>query len=446
MTDPKVLEQLDLITGASARVRELLAPPPAPTTPYPLLRNDRRLAPKPALPPMGPAGYTWRDPEFGTSILRVTDGSMGGSSHRVASNAHVAVWNRASDTFWTTNAGGSQKLWRFDPIRFTCVGAGDPRSQTEGTFSRSDPDTYYTIYGPETRTIRRHSVKNGLVTDVVDLDAVIPGLKDPRTYVGNILAAGVPEDLAILCGGQGQDDHYLVLLYAPTTGTWFVLDSRKRFNCNLHGISRDLTGRYVFLYPRTGDIAHAGQVIIWDTLVDRTTVPTRSTGHDTLGFGVWINTSESPSKPYDGLQWARRDIATPSTILDLIPTQLTPSLKCADHPNWMNAQPGVLLPFITATYRNVKEAADALVPPRAWDDEILLVSSTGDGDVRRVAHHRSQVVSEIDPTKLEFWAEPMIHIAPDGNHAVFHSNMELGLGLEPGLKSHRQDVFLVKLR
>lgn len=445
MADP-ILDQLDIIDAASAKIRAgLIGPPPAP--PY-TARTDRAILAREPFRPWGAAGSTQASDVYHNVVLRVTDDTLAeGRSWRVSSNAHTAGWNATSEVCFAMNAGGGCALFRYDAKPLNARLIGEPYSTGEPSFSRLDPDVLYTTGGAEGRTIRRYSLLTKAFTDVVDLDTLTPGLRNPRTYVHSLQVGGDPETLCVLYGGTIQDDDYLVLLWRSATAQAEIINSRTRFGCNLHGAMLDRTARFLLLYPRTADIALAGQVIVIDRQTGVATKAPRAGGHDAVGFGRWINQAESYSQPYDGAQWQARSLSTLSLFSDLIPTQLTPPVKLSDHPTWNNCTPANAEPFFTGLYRNAPEPGDPLVPRRAWEDEIIGVDATGVGLVYRFGQHGSIVLDEVDPSKLNFWAQPIANVSPDGNKIIWTSNQNRSLGAEfrEPLR-FRQDVFLMKLR
>ena len=118
----------------------------------------------------------------------------------------------------------------------------------------------------------------------------------------------------------------------------------------------------------------------------------------------------------------------------------------SDHLSWNNAQPNVLVPVFSATYRVGNEP----VAWRAWDDEVIgIQTNTAPGTgatVWRFAHHRSDVASDTNPLVLSFWYTPRPNVSPDGRWIIFTSNWEKTLGSDPGDKTYREDVFLVQLQ
>jgi hypothetical protein len=68
--------------------------------------------------------------------------------------------------------------------------------------------------------------------------------------------------------------------------------------------------------------------------------------------------------------------------------------------------------------------------------------------VWRFAHHRSIVAGDLDPMEISFWNTPRANVSPDGRWALFTSNWDKTLGIDPRNDpdgKYRQDVFLVQL-
>jgi hypothetical protein len=154
-------------------------------------------------------------------------------------------------------------------------------------------------------------------------------------------------------------------------------------------------------------------------------------GHDAHGYGVMVNMDGGDAQPWDAAQWQFRTLADPLKASGLIDPLLTPKeVYLDDHSSWNCARPDALVPFVSSTFRT--QVTD--VPWRAWDDEIVAIVG---GTVSRFCHHRSALGG--------FWDQPLLNVSPDGRFAIFHTNWEKTLGLDPdGVP--RQDVFLVALR
>lgn len=401
----------------------------APEPPY-TARTDREPAPKPALPMLGAAGFTFADPTFGSRMLRVTDGvSVPGRSWTVPSSTLTAAWSADSKAFYIWGAGGPQ-LVRFNHDTFACEAVITPYSQCEPCFSRHDPTILYGAGGPSARVIKRYDVVTHAETVLLDLDTLGYPLVEPRTYVGGIYAGGSPEKIVVFYGGQSQGGHYLVTVMQPDGTVIETIDTQK-LGFLLHSSGCDLSGRFVTLYPNNAKPAPA---YVWDLEAHTVTAETvAATGHGALGFGVQTNMDVS-SGPNDSAQWQRRSLLDLDHPVNLIPDVLRPaSGGLVDHQSWNNAKADTQVPVLSSVFRN--RAGD---PHRAWDDEIIAVSTDGSGTVYRFAHHRHDVN---EPR----WSQPIAHVSPDGKYAIFTSNWEKTLGLETTEGGHRNDVLLVAL-
>ncbi len=460
-------------------------PPPPPAPPAPLVSTtpagapsqysaitDRVAYPKPPLPQLGPAGYAFNDPTFGSRILRVTDGAtrpgLLNRSFRVPSNAHLAAWNATSTHFFVISNDGTIIPYNFDASTMTASRVQPSSSGNGGLtlpfyvepqFSLVNPDVIYGVGGSNNRTVSAFNFATGVATTLINLDNIVPGLAN--TYVGGIMTGGVPsETLMTFFGGGGQDYHYYVL-WAPLDGSPSKLmntaastingvPTTTTLNFHLHATQIDKSGRYVFLYPSGADIVaprNAAQVYIWDTATDAITPLTQTmhpAGHDAAGFGVWLNQDCCSSSTWDAAQWQFRSLASLWQTNDLISPVLQPKeVYLADHTTWNNTQPDRLVPVISSTYRYGPNTTDW----RAWDDEIIGIDTTngGGGTVWRFAHHRSDIRSDSNPSVPYFWYEPIANISPDGRWVLFTSNWEKTLGTDAAEGTARQDVFLVQL-
>ena len=434
--------------------------------------TDRGPRPKPALIKVGQAGFSFNDPAFGSRIWRVTDRStLPGStdrSFRTPSATHQNAWSADSSYFYVISTNGSVVPFAFD--------------RNSGGFGRLDTLQFYiepqfsfvndsVIYGTvngsgaSLRTVDEYDFGSQQYKRLVDLDALVPGLSG--TYVGGLASsAGPVERIMAFFGGGSQDRHRYVVVFdyanpqrrrlLDTVNS--TLDGRAAavtLKFNLHHATIDRSGRFVMLYPSSGDLAApraAAQIYTWDTLSDTITpmpvLTARSAGHDAFGYGVGVNQDCCTSTSWDAAQWQIRSLTTPLVSRDLIAPIITPKeVYLADHPTWNNARRDRLVPFITATYRYSANSGEW----RAWDDEILAVQTDiGDegAEVTRLAHHRSDVRNDDAPQSVSFWYLPRANVSRDGRWVLFTSNWEKTLGTDPKAAAGeraRQDVFLLQL-
>ena len=435
---------------------------------------DRNAYPKPAVPLLGAAGYSFNDGTFGSKILRVTDGNtrpgLTNRSFRVPSNAHLAAWNASSTAFYVLSNDGTIIPYAFEPATMT-ASRMQPATAANGgltlafyvepQFSLANPNVIYgAVSGANNRTIAQYDFSTGVYSTIVDLDTIVGGLAG--TYVGGVMTGGTTaEKLLTFFGGASQDGHfYAMLAPANNPAARKILNTMAStingaatnvtLNFKLHSMMIDKSGRFVFLYPTGADIAaprSAAQVYVWDTDTDTVTAITSSlhnSGHDAAGHGYWINQDCCSSSSWDAAQWQFRSLTDVTRTSDLIsPVLATKEVYLADHTSWMNARPDVLVPVISSTYRFGANTAAW----RAWDDEIIGIDTTGGigGIVYRFAHHRSNVGSDADPAQPYFWYQPIPNVSPDGKWVLFTSNWEKTLGKDASEGTFRQDVFVVQL-
>ena len=438
--------------------------------------TDRGPRPKPALIHLGAAGFSFNDPAFGSRIWRVTDPATErddpGVSYRTPSGTHQNAWSADGTIFYAGATDGSIVPFSLDRSTGTTTALDPLRFYTEPQFSYVQPRLIYgsrNDAGATLRTIDQYDFSTGKYTELIDLDKLAANLQG--TYVGGIASsAGATEWILVFFGGASQDLHHDLVIFDrahPDTRhlldtTASTLDGRATstpLGFHLHHATIDRSGRYVMLYPAGTDLApprSAAQVYVWaletNTFTPLPIATTHSGGHDAFGYGVEVNQDccASPSLTWDAAQWERRSLAAPLAPTDIIvPTMQQPAeVYLADHPSWNNAQPDVLVPFITATYRY----GNNTVAWRPWDDEILAVETDlrGEGaEVWRFAHHRSDVRDDNNPSAIGFWYTPRPNVSMDGRWVLFTSNWEKTLGTDPkgapGEKA-RQDVFLLQLR
>jgi len=461
---------VDRNAGATADAAAAGTSDTAPTA-YSAL-TDRVTREKPPLPQLGAAGFTFRDPSFGSRLMRVTDArtrpGVVNRSFRVPSNAHLAAWSADSKKFYVLSDDGASIPYTFDPSTMTASrlqpvstdnGGMTMQFYGEPQFSVGNPSVMYGVLsGGNNHTIGKYDFITNTYATVVDLETFVGGLAG--TYIGGLLTGGpTAEKLVTFFGGPQQDAHFYVM-WSPVANAAArkLINTRNStvngaattttLNFNIHSVSIDKSGRYVLIYPTTPDLGaprYAAHVYVWDTQTDAIVpMTTNNGGHDAVWYGYSVNHDCCTSSTWDGMQFQFRYLANPGATADLISPVLTPKeIYIDDHTTWNNARPDALVPVISSTYRYGTNTAAW----RAWDDEIIGIDTTGGigGVVYRFAHHRSDSGSDADPTTPYFWYEPIANVSPDGRWVLFTSNWEKTLGRDSAEGTARQDVFLVRL-
>lgn len=428
MIDPIALAD-DLIVRAQA-LRAALTPASVPVTPAAI--TDRLVRPKPAPIALGPAGFTFSDPTFGSTIARVTDEhtAEANSPCRLPSNEAVSPWSSDGLHFYVIDQ------W-VNPLVFDLVNGVPQRhplknlrgSNVEPTFSYSDPDHLWIVApgAPQHRLVQRFSISADAIVDtIIDLDQAYPALSLANTYIGGLHTAD-GDAWVVFFGGAGQDAHH----YLHHSAAGFLDTQKQPVPFFIHAAGSDRTGRFIVIYPRGSDVAAVAPAVIWDTQSGALTpVKQLAGGHWSLGYGVAINADCCTQSTWDALQWQIRSLAAPAVTGDLVAVLEPKQTGRSDHTSWRGATPTGSVPILSSTFRY----ADGLAAPwRAWDDEILAIATDGSGTVQRFAHHQSIVTTD-------FWTQPLLAADPTGRYVLFSTNWGQTIGAD------RQDVLLCTLR
>jgi hypothetical protein len=442
---------------------------------------DRTTYPKPALPALGAAGFTFQDPVFQSTMRRVTDAvTRPGSpnrSYRTPSSPHQNAWSVKSSYFYVMGSGGAGPIpYAFDAStgtarRLQAAASGDGglvlKFYIEPQFSYVDDSIVFGSYngaGSTRRTIDQYDFNTGVYTTLFNLDTLVGGLGG--TYIGSVASSGGPvERILAFFGGAAQDQHRYVVVFdrgnpanrqlVDTVGS--TINGRPApipLAFKLHHAMIDRSGRFVMLYSTSADQAaprHAAQEYLWDLQTGGVTelgTAALPYGHDAFGYGVYVNKDCCTSTTWDAGQWQYRALASPAATRDLITTVLQPKeVYLSDHTTWNNARPERLTPVVSGLYRYGTNTSAW----RAWDDEIVAVQTdtAANATVWRFAHHRSDVSYDGDPASVAFWYQPHPNVSQDGRWVLFTSNWEKTLGVDPAGEAGtgaRQDVFLLELK
>jgi hypothetical protein len=234
--------------------------------------TDRGPRPEPALIRLGPAGFSFNDPVFGTRIWRVTDrltrSDAPDRSFRTPSATHQSAWSAGGSYFYVVSNGGTIVPFTFDPDSGRFARLETLRFYIEPQFSFvRDSRIYGSVTGPgaSLRTIDQYDFATRAYTRLLDLDSLAPGLQG--TFVGGVASsAGAAEHVLAFFGGASQDrHHYVVVFNRDRPQKRLLLDTAAstlngrtfgvRLDFRLHHAAIDRSGRYVALYPAAADLA-----------------------------------------------------------------------------------------------------------------------------------------------------------------------------------------------
>ena len=366
------------------------------------LRTDLGVYAEPPLQPLPQAGAKIIDPVFGTTVLRLTDGSQGGSRCNV-SYATIPVFNvNSTRAYVRCDPFAIARFYQFNPTTFfASSGTGIPSppinlKQHWMIWSGTNPDV---TYGNNGAAIYAYNVATQSMTTVLN--------------AGQILAAG--ESLDYQMSKSENDDVFADSFDGSSENIGYIVwrrsDNRvllKRYE-SVNEVEIDKTGRYLVVKRSDGAVG------IWDLQTGTVNNLSIAFHHRGLGHGTAFTGINGASLGY-------RSLATPTIITKLLPnyswwydTQQDHFSMLADNELWA----------LASRYSTTGSGVVS-----AFDNEILQVATDGSLRVRRFAHHRSVVQSS-------YYATPMANISRDGKFVAFTSNW--------GNATGRLDVYVVQV-
>ncbi|MFB3892495.1 MAG: hypothetical protein ACE15C_10790 [Phycisphaerae bacterium] len=380
-------------------------------------KEDRGVYPASPLALTVTAGGTFIDPDFGTTIMRVTDASDSADNHIAYS--YWPTFNK-DDTYFHINRGGAAYLYHFDPTHMKILGK-------EPLFSKKTP--YGTYPGWEDSTWS--------ATD----PNVLLAHEGPRLWGWNVVTktyslikdfgAELPAGIGIAQMSRSLDDNVFGFTQKRYSAPWDVVGygawkrdtNELKLNTTttqLDEVQVDKSGRYLVI--KTGlQGAGAIEVKIADlqtggiqNLTDNG--PDYAPGHSDNGYGMVVG-ADNWRDVVTG-----RQLATPHTQYTVLNYNSDWSQEyhismLADGDQW-----AVLSLTLSST---------TLHSSGVFKNEIIMVATDGSQRVIRLAHHRTDYVDT-----RNYWDLPMANISRDGRFIAYTSNWD---------NSGRRDVFILRV-
>jgi len=185
--------------------------------PHYCARTDRETVPYPAAAPvLGPAGSVISDPDFHSSILRVTDASSNpqrpGDSFHTAASSEQNTWNTTATKFLVGDSGGASYQWDFDPAHMKARQVGALKTGWGGAeFSYSQPDILYGITRRRP-VFQQFDLRSGKISTVHDPASCVR--LNPSDF-GAGLSVSADDNRVMAVMGPEQDKNYLVYVLRP---------------------------------------------------------------------------------------------------------------------------------------------------------------------------------------------------------------------------------------
>jgi hypothetical protein len=415
-------------------------------------RTDRRIEAYPnTLPPPGPAGSVFTDPNFGSRMSRITDQmtdpAKSGQSLHTPGSAQANIWNTTSTKFYVIETGGRLLLYDFDGSKMTARlnKALDLDWDPEVEFSYQRPNVLYALrrqdplfqeYDVVTGKVTTiHNPKDCLKLSSADHGADISTTADDRRFMGVF--------------GPRQDNNYIAYTYDREQGCrWFNTQTGEVGGqwgpkgkisgvdgFTIHDARISKGGDYVVI---TG----GGQgPVVWEVATLNAVLCTRQNpmacgGHHAIGYSHMVNPSGTHPMEI---------IARPLNHLEKT-SQLVPELQdhgvwYDKHLSWNNVDSQDSNPVCLSTYTPANPSTERtpLTVDAPWVNEIDCIEMDGKGSkVWRFAHTYSTA-------KNGFWSTPRGNVSQDGRFFAFTSDWENTLGKARG-QGYRHDVFVVELK
>ncbi len=383
-------------------------PPPAPS-PTMTLKTDMGIHNEPALPSLPRAGSKISDPVFGTTVLRLTDGSDGNSDVQVQ-YSYWPTFNKDCTRLVVVAQYEANRsvFYTFDPTTMTATrdhvltsppSSGWLMDRSDVIWSGTDRDV---IYGHnDVHMLWTYNVASRQYALVKDFSAhVVSG--------GGLyqMSKSLDDDVFGFTLTNSAGGYVGYLVWKRSTDQILL----KQMSTRVDEVQVDKTGHYLSVANSDGNSQ------IWN--LDTKTLTTLVWGvngyyHYDTGHGTLLTIGSTNDLSY-------RSLASPTQGRSILPgyvrygSQQDHFSLQADDENWV----------VVSRYSTSGGGVQA-----AFDNEIVQIATDGTERVRRLVHHRS-VFNDYNDS-------PRANISRDGRFVAFTSNW--------GQADGRRDVFIVKI-
>lgn len=367
------------------------------------VKTDFGVYPEPSLLPLPQAGAKIVDPVFGTTILRLTDGSQGESKCGVPYST-IPVFNvNSTRAYVSCYPNATARFFQFNPTTFVANGKTTIPVPPVNLYqywmiwSGANPDL---IYGNNGTSIYAYNVASQTISLVVDARQFLLASERLNWQMSKSENDDVFADTF---DGSSENIGYIV---------WRRSDNKvllKQYE-SVDEVEIDKTGRYLVV-TRFG-----GGTGIWDLQTGTANNLSAGFYHKGLGHATAFTVMN-----YGSL--GHRSLATPTTMTKLLPDRTWNFTSQQDHFSMLaNDEQWGMASRYSLTGSGVVSA---------FDNEIVKIAADGSQRVRRLAHHRSVVQNG------NYDAQPKANISRDGKFIAFSSNW--------GNATGRVDVYIVQV-
>ncbi|MGZ4116062.1 MAG: T9SS type A sorting domain-containing protein [Bacteroidia bacterium] len=393
--------------------------------------TDHLVHPEPAPPALPSAGGTFTDPTFNTTLLRVTDAGDGNDNHHAYSYWPCMNMNSTRLYLMQTNIGPT--LYDFDPVGFgisnkhiafpTNCPSGAPPNAEDAIWSDVDPNIIF-VHDLNMH-LYKYNVSTLSYTLLKDMSASFPA----GAHSWQMNKNHTNDDLFTFTWKDASWSVTGVFAWRSSSDQFYIFNQANTDECQ-----PDRAGNYLVV-----KLAASGSAVTQARIIDLSTSAISditdggpgdpstpglywAPGHGDMGNGTvlghddWNNrllgrTAANPSAFYTVMDWSG------DWSQDYHGSHLS------DDASWI-----MLSAYVSNTLPN----------SGLFKNEIFQVATDGSQNVRRLAHHHSDFLSDYAANGggMAYWSSPKASISKDGNWAVFTSNWG---------STTRKDVFILKI-
>lgn len=371
--------------------------------------TDTSVHTEPTLPLLATANAIRTDPTFGSTILRLTDsGDSSTNCSTTYSNASLLNSNNTKIAALCTAGYNRFKIWDFNAGTMTRSNGriqANPPSGFQEYGVQWSHTVYNKFYGVGGKTLYEITIPDGGSTTWTNTAI--------RDFTGVISGSTITQM------SMSANNDVFAFHYTSPPSSGFVAYKRSTNTVLLHVVGGggssldeveiDKSGRYLVVCCSPSRVYD-----LQATPITNATITNNDFFHRAMGSGFVISHGSSNNL-------IKRSLATPNTVTTILSsgwsysnTQDHYSLTGSD--NWM---------------MSCRYSTNGQTVEKVFDQECAEISTTGNGQVRRHVHHRSEVMSN------DYASQPKGSVSFDGQFIAFTSNW--------GNPNGRRDVYIVKL-
>jgi hypothetical protein len=427
--------------------------------PYPNAVTDTLIHPETAMP-VPARGVLFTDPDFGSTMVRVTDETTNfvfpGTALNTEGSGEQNMWSADGRKFYVL--GGARAFgFAFDPSTMAVSSLPGAVSGQGlilpfgpgGTFSFKDPDLIFGTTNKHPLTISSYRFSTGVTSDVIDTTTcgMQPALVEaPGIFSDDDVSPNLNGSrFSISEGGHAAGKHMFVVVYDKHLGCrWYNTQTGQiGGQWGKSGLAT-ATSPYLIRHAYMSRSGRYVQIMVnysawyvWDIATLKVTPCGVHSGLNCNGYGtVGYNSFINAPGVVGGMQTEKRPFSDISQFSQLVnPVPDPGDWGQPQHFTWSNVDVNDSTPVCASTH---SYDGDTTID-QPYAAEIFCIETDGlASTVWRFAHNRATYFPAY------FYTQPLGNTSRDGRFFIFSSDWDAQLGTGTDGKP-RTDVFVVKL-